>query len=116
MKPSATATEIVTLLAQTRFLRSSEVTLEDAVSHCLHAAGIHAERQVKTTHGRLDLKAGPVAIELKVKGSLGDALVQARRYLHIDGIEDVIVATTCRWRVGAPPPQGIHLVRLTALF
>lgn len=114
MPPSPDA--LAEVLIGHRFLRSDEQRLEDAVAHCLESAGFAVERQVITPMGRLDLKTGSVAIELKVKGSVGAALSQAQRYLRVPGIESVIVATTCRWRIHATPTPAIRLVRLPALF
>ncbi|XAI97081.1 Cas4 family exonuclease [Dolichospermum phage Dfl-JY45] len=107
---------IMNVLSRHRFLRSDESRLEDAVAHCLAIAGYAVERQVVTPAGRLDLKAGNVAIELKVKGALGAALTQAQRYLRVPGIDSVVVATTCRWRTDATPTAAIRVVRLPALF
>lgn len=70
-----------------------------------------------TTADRLDFWIdGGIALEVKIKGSLPDLILQIARYARHEGIREILVVGTPRWIPQVPaaiegkPVYGLRLV------
>jgi hypothetical protein len=83
-------------IAAGRLRYTTEAQLQQALADLFADAGIDADGQVRLgVHERPDFMAGGVAVELKVKGTLGDLTRQLGRYAAHDQVTAVIVVTRC---------------------
>ena len=77
---------------------SSEVKLHEAMAEVLAQAGISFEREhVLDAKNRADFWLDGLVIEVKVDGSIGEALRQVGRYAALERVDGVLLASTCRW-------------------
>jgi hypothetical protein len=100
---------------------SSEVKLHELLSGVLTESGYEFERErVLDPQNRADFffPDTRIAIEVKVDGSVADALRQIDRYLHLDCVDAVLLASTQRWadtqlkERPAWQSKPFHMVRL----
>ena len=100
---------------------SSEVRLHESLAKVLETHGISFERErVLDAKNRADFWVDGIVIEVKVAGSMSEALGQVDRYISLPDVKGVILAATPRWAetnlVAKPtwqdkPFQMIRLVR-----
>lgn len=81
----------------------SEVQLHESLAKVLDEAGYSYTREfVLDARNRADfLVVGGIVIEVKVDGTLSEALRQVDRYINLDQVTGVILASTQRWAAGA---------------
>jgi hypothetical protein len=100
--PDPTAAVVAEAIERFRFRYSSEDQLQEGLAGALAAAGIVAEREVRLgPRDRIDLLAGRVGIEVKVKGAASDVARQLARYASSDRVDELVLVTTrsSHWRV-----------------
>ena len=112
-----TLDSLAAMLGRFRFNFTSERDLQNGVALVLEQAQIPFKREVGlTVHDRPDfLLDDGLAIEVKIKGSLGELLRQAMRYLGHDEISGLLVIGTPHWLTRVPPSllgKPIHSLRL----
>lgn len=107
------------LLAGFGYRYGSEVQLHQALSSVLDQAGhAHVREYRLDASNRADFWLDGLVIEVKVAGSLADALRQVGRYINLPQVRGVLLATTERWGerplVARPAWQGkpFNIVRL----
>ncbi|HGM7877007.1 TPA: hypothetical protein ACKRQV_001276 [Pseudomonas aeruginosa] len=77
---------------------SSEVKLHEAIAEVLDQAGIIFERErILDAKNRADFWVDGLVIEVKVDGTLSEALRQVDRYIHLPQVTGVLLASTQRW-------------------
>jgi DNA-binding sugar fermentation-stimulating protein len=87
------------LLSKHYFRFGDEIALQDGIAELLTGAGIAFDREdVFDPESRFDfLLDDGIVIEVKMNGPLGQALRQVDRYLKLEGINGVILVSTCAW-------------------
>tara|TARA_R110002051_G_C8380358_1_gene445046 strand:- start:66 stop:458 length:393 start_codon:yes stop_codon:yes gene_type:complete len=99
--PSATALALRALrgaLAAYSYRYGSEVQLHDRLGEVLTAAGVSYQREfVLDAKNRADFWIDGVVLEVKVDGSLPEALRQIGRYIGLDQVNGVLLASTKPW-------------------
>lgn len=107
------------LLAGFGYRYGSEVQLHQALSTVLDQAGhAHVREYRLDASNRADFWLDGLVIEVKVAGSLADALRQVGRYISLPQVRGVLLATTERWGerplVARPAWQGkpFNIIRL----
>lgn len=105
MLPNVTLTALHVLLSRNAYRYTHEIQLHDGVAIVLAAAGITFRREVELdAKSRADFVIdGGVVVEVKIDGTLGSALHQARRYAHAPGVSGVLLASACTWARNTPP-------------
>lgn len=100
---------------------ATEVDLHERMAHVLQHGGYTFERErILSKENRADffLPDSRIAIEVKVAGTLSEALRQVDRYVHLDDVAGVLLASTQRWADVETPDRlswqekPFHLVRL----
>lgn len=77
---------------------SSEVRLHENMAKVLESHGFDFERErVLDARNRADFWLDGIVIEVKVDGSMADALRQVDRYINLPDVTGVILAATPRW-------------------
>lgn len=107
------------LLAGFGYRYGSEVQLHQALATVLDQAGhAHVREYRLDASNRADFWLDGLVIEVKVAGSLADALRQVGRYITLPQVRGVLLATTERWGerplVARPAWQGkpFNIIRL----
>lgn len=109
--PRLLARQIVVAIEHSRIDVSTEAAAHAGIAAALERRGIAAEREVRLSAGdRLDLLAGGVAVEVKVKGSRRDTLRQLERYAESHRVAAIVLATGRAW------PSGMVTVRGKPFF
>ncbi len=77
----------------------SEAHLHDLLDKVLTDAGLEVEREVHLdVHNRVDLMLpSGVAVEVKVDGTMSEALRQVDRYIGFERVRGVLLVATPRW-------------------
>lgn len=98
---------VLTVFARVRITAASESDAQEQIAEALTAAGIPCEREVRLSgRDRVDVLAGPIAIEVKTKAVSSPVLWrQVQRYATHDRIETVIVASTLYRNVAGLPEE-----------
>lgn len=107
------ALSLVPVLDQVPASYRNEEELQSLLHAQLIAAGIHSEREVRLSDGRsrIDILAGRIGIEVKVKGSLADVRRQLSRYAATGDIDELVLVTTRSAHHRIPPTiAGVPLV------
>ena len=92
--PVVTAADVMAALRGVRMAVTVESDTQADIAAALAAAGIEARREViLDSHNRIDLMAGHVGIEVKVKGAKRDILRQVQRYCTFPEIEALVLVT-----------------------
>lgn len=91
------------LLGSYLYRYGSETQLQESLAKVLDQAGYeHTREYVLDARNRADfLVMGGIVIEVKVDGTLSEALRQVDRYINLDQVKGVILASTQRWADGA---------------
>ncbi|CAM4172956.1 hypothetical protein CR156_17130 [Stenotrophomonas lactitubi] len=107
------------LLAGFGYRYGSEVQLHEVLANVLDKAGhAHVREYRLDASNRADFWLDGMVIEVKVAGSLADALRQVGRYINLPQVRGVLLATTERWGerplVARPAWQGkpFNIIRL----
>ncbi len=107
------------LLAGFGYRYGSEVQLHEVLASVLDKAGhAHVREHRLDACNRADFWLDGLVIEVKVAGSLADALRQVGRYINLPQVRGVLLATTERWGdrslVARPAWQGkpFNIIRL----
>ncbi|WP_231298614.1 hypothetical protein [Stenotrophomonas geniculata] len=107
------------LLAGFGYRYGSEVQLHEVMATVLDQAGhAHVREHRLDASNRADFWLDGLVIEVKVAGSLADALRQVGRYINLPQVRGVLLATTERWGdrplVARPAWQGkpFNIIRL----
>lgn len=87
------------LLASYLYRYGSEIQLHENLAKVLDEAGYRYTREhVLDARNRADfLVQGGIVIEVKVDGALSEALRQVDRYINLESVAGVILASTQRW-------------------
>ncbi len=90
---------IAVALTAYRWMFGSEAQLQGAIAEVLAKAGETVAREnVLDRRNRADvLLADGILIEVKVDGSLADALRQCDRYSALPSVTGIVLASTCVW-------------------
>lgn len=89
---------VVAQLDRYSYRYSSEKKLHEALASILKASGIAFEHEyVLDAKNRADFWIDGIVLEVKVDGSMADALRQVTRYINLPQVEGVILAGTPRW-------------------
>lgn len=112
---------VVNHLARYSYRYSSEVALHASLAKVLDTHGFEYQREfVLDAQNRVDFWLNGIVIEVKVGGSMADALRQVGRYINLPNVNGVILAGTSRWAAEAldqkpewqnKPFQMVRLVR-----
>lgn len=86
--------KIAAEIRRVKFSYSTETQLQEAIAEILLNAGIMCCREVRLKHGRIDLLAGRVGIEVKIAGATADVARQLGRYLSSDELDGLVLVTT----------------------
>jgi hypothetical protein len=115
---SVTPNEVMSILNGCRFRFNDETDLQDGIALALGKAGIRYERE--KILGPLDrpdfLLESHIVLEIKIKGSLADALRQINRYTKHEAVRSVLLVGTPSWLYRAPAEIGnkpVFSLRLT---
>ncbi|APQ14712.1 hypothetical protein BJP27_24380 (plasmid) [Pseudomonas oryzihabitans] len=111
---------IADLLQRYRYRYTSETQLQDRLASVLDAHGIAYEREYAAdAANRFDfLLQGGLVVEVKVKGTIAEALRQVDRYQRLHLVTGVILAGTPRWAAESLPDRpewagkGFAMVKL----
>lgn len=77
---------------------NSEVALHESLAKVLADAGYTAERElVLDAKNRADFCIDGFVIEVKVDGTLSEALRQVSRYIALPNVKGVLLVSTQRW-------------------
>lgn len=122
--PSATALTLRALrgaLAAYSYRYGSEVQLHERLGEVLTAAGISYQREfVLDPKNRADFWIDGVVVEVKVDGSLAEAARQVGRYIGLEQVSGVLLASTKPWartplqvkpKFGGKPFEMVYLRR-----
>lgn len=97
-EPRQVIATLARILSGYAYRFSSEVHLHDAIDATLTANGWAFEREVSgDASNRFDFWCAGIVIEIKVDGSLSQALRQVDRYAALDGVHGVLLAATPAW-------------------
>ena len=112
-------TALANLLGGVRYRYGSEAQLHEVMASLLTEAGQAFEHEFRLDqHNRADFWLDGLVIEVKVDGSMGDALRQVDRYIGLPQVHGVLLAGTPMWAGTAlgkrPAWQGkaFQMVRL----
>jgi hypothetical protein len=95
-----------------------ESILAEDVRAALAGADLLAQHEAQLSQGRVDLRVGAVAVELKVQGTVDKVLAQLRRYAADPEIAEVVLVTTSAKlrampaEIGGKPLHVVYLPRL----
>jgi len=93
-----TLNAIANHLARYSYRYSSEELLHAALSKVLETHGFDFKHEhVLDARNRVDFWINGIVIEVKVDGSMPDALRQVDRYINLPSVQGVILAGTPRW-------------------
>jgi hypothetical protein len=115
---ACSATRILEVLERLVPRAGAERTLAEDVQRALVTAAIDAMAESELTTGRVDLRVGTIAVELKVKGTVDAVLRQLERYAKDPAITEVILVTTSAKLRAMPAEVGgkrLHVVYLMRL-
>ena len=117
--PCSEVSSLLTILRRVTPPSGPESRLAAAVERELAAAGIEYRRESKLSTGRVDLRVGTVAIELKVGGTAADVVCQLSRYMQDSTVTAVVLVTTSAKhrasipsRISSTPLHVVYLPRL----
>jgi hypothetical protein len=118
MTSSSSISSVIQVLSAIVPRSGLEDQLAQDVRRALEGAGIPCESESELRTGRVDLRVGPVAIELKVSGTASRVLAQLTRYAKDPTIESVVLVTASAKHLAMPetiegkPLQVVYLPRL----
>lgn len=113
MKPFAAeaaliARRIAVLIERTHINVTTEAAAQGAIAAAVEAAGIRVEREVSLGRGgRIDLLAGEVGIEVKIRGgNRREIMRQLERYAASDQVAALVIASGGAWPSGVDRAGG----------
>lgn len=114
---SISVQEVAELFSGVRFRFGSEMELQDGIEQVLKRSGVGYLREKSlSAKDRPDfLVEGGIAIEIKIQGTLAQALRQIDRYAKHDGVHSILVIGSPIWigripaMVGGKPVQSIRI-------
>lgn len=89
-------TSISSALLDRQWRRASELSIQDGIEDVLKALCLTFEREARIGECRPDFLVDGIAIEAKVGGSLAALTRQVHRYVQLNSVRAVVVATTKR--------------------
>lgn len=93
--PEIALARLLVMLPEHRYRLENEKTVQDGVAEVLTAIDVPFEREYSVGADRFDfLCAGSIVIEVKVAGSLPEALRQADRYCAHEFVSAVVIANS----------------------
>lgn len=97
--PEVTIRAAASLLGRFAYRYRAEAQLHDRLADVLVEGGFQVEREVVLdAENRADIVlGGDVVIEVKVDGTLQQALRQVGRYIDLDRVQGVLLVATPRW-------------------
>lgn len=111
--------QVVSELSAHSYRFTRETDLHKGMAWVLAQAGIAFEREVVAgPRERFDfLLEGGLVIEVKVNGSLSDALLQCKRYADRPDVTAIVLVATRHWAIKAAPDltvsgKPVRLVKL----
>lgn len=119
IEPVFALQHLANLLAGFSYRFGSETQLHEAIAQVLTQDGRAFRREVRIDDkNRFDFDLAGIIIEVKIKGSLSEALHQVDRYCALDHVRGVLIASSVRWAVvqepkpiRGKPVRVIHLKR-----
>lgn len=110
---------VIAALENKRFRFCSEIDLQNGIEQVLKQSGLAYEREKHLTErDRPDFMVGAgLAIEVKIKGTLAQALRQISRYTDHQRIDAVLLVGTPYWMRDVPQTingKPIYAMRLTS--
>lgn len=110
--------QILSMLEHCRFRFNDERDLQDGIAQVMSTAGVKFEREkVLGPQDRPDfLIGGSIAMEIKIKGSIAEALRQIDRYTGHQAVEAVLLVGTPGWLSRVPSEirgKPVFSLRLT---
>ena len=119
--PATTVTgeAVIAVLAAHRFTYNAESQLQAGVSEALTNSGVPCQREaVLSATDRIDLLAGTVGVEVKVRGAAAAVFRQLQRYAHSPAVTELVLVTTRVEHATLPPtcagvPLRVHVVGWT---
>lgn len=112
------AEDVLHVLQAFRFRFSNERDLQDGIEYVLKRIAVPYEREKAL--GPADrpdfLLAGGLALEVKIQGTLSQALRQIDRYAHHADVNCILLVGTPGWFTRVPPSIGakpVYRLRLT---
>ena len=110
--------QILSMLEHCRFRFNDERDLQDGIAQAMSTAGVEFEREkILGPQDRPDfLIAGSIAMEIKIKGSIAEALRQIDRYTGHQAVAAVLLVGTPGWLNRVPPEirgKPVFSLRLT---
>lgn len=106
--------DVVAILSRLVPRPGPESILVEDVRAALRRADLIPETEVALARGRVDLRAGSTAIELKVQGTAERVLRQLTMYAEDPAVEDLVLVTTSA-KLRAMPAE-IHGKPLYVVF
>ncbi len=89
-----TSSIVISVLSRLVPRPGPESVLVEDVRAALRCSGLSPETEVALTRGRVDLRVGGTAIELKVKGTADKVLRQLAMYAEDPTIVDLVLVTS----------------------
>lgn len=105
---------LMEMLASFTYRYTNEQKLHEAIAEVLTDAGIAFEREVVDDSCRFDFQVGTIALEVKIGGSLSQALRQCKRYCERPSVSAVIIASTLAW--GMQPREPMVTLHGTPIY
>lgn len=97
-EPRIVLSALATHLSRYAYRYGDEIQLHQRIAEVLTRYNFEFERErVLDARNRADFWLGGVVIEVKVGGSLSEALHQVGRYIKLPDVTGVILAGTPRW-------------------
>ena len=92
---SPTVPDVLDAITANVYRFNNERELQEGLAAALHAAGVHAAREVALSpHDRIDFLCGSVGVEVKVKGPWIAVAQQMQRYAESDRVDSLLLVTT----------------------
>lgn len=114
--PRARLQHLAEVLGRHRFRFTSELQLQDAIARAFASERVVALReQALTLQDRPDFLVGDLAVEVKVGGSLSDALRQLHRYAQHEDVAGLLLVTSRLQHTDVPetmtgkPVRAVHV-------
>ena len=91
----ASCEAIAAVLRASSLRYGTERILQDGIEVALAGAGFEVRREVNlTVKDRIDFMVGTVGIEVKIGGTLNDAIRQLHRYAASDKVSELLLVTS----------------------
>lgn len=108
-------TRIVDVLSRCVPRLGPEKNLAEDIVQALTLSGISFRHEATLTTGRVDIRCGPIVVELKVQGSTKMVLQQLERYSKDHTVTSIVLVTTSR-KIAATMPKSVGKKPLTVVY